>query len=86
MFSYIMYSNVQNVPRGTYFGENMKSAVYRARKIRSRRQSINTNINAKIKYLQIKLVELSFAKESNSEQYENILGRIKALRLVGQEK
>lgn len=86
IFSYNMYSIVQNVPRGTNLENNMKSAVYRAKKIRNRRQPINTTINARIKNLQIKLVELSFAKESNSEQYENILNRIKALRLVGQEK
>ena len=64
----------------------MKSTIYRTRKIRERRQPINTSINAKIKHLQVKLVELSFAKHSNSQLYAQTLEKIHALRETRQDK
>lgn len=41
---------------------------------------INIEINAKIKQLQRNLVIISFAHENNSNEYREILGKIRSLR------
>jgi hypothetical protein len=61
----------------------MTSAISKIRKIRDRRKPINTNLNAQIKHLQVKLVELSFTKGDHTQEYFQTLGKIKALRLLG---
>lgn len=63
----------------------MASTTARIRQIRKRRKPINTNINAQIKNLQIKLVELSFSTGNNTQEYFKTLGKIKALRHTGNQ-
>lgn len=56
---------------------------------KERKSIIDLDINAEIKGLQRKLVELSFSKGNNSIEYFSILGKIKDLRnkiIFGAEK
>ncbi len=58
----------------------MASTTAKIREIRERRKPIDTHINAQIKNLQVKLVELSFTTGNNTQEYFQTLGKIKALR------
>ena len=50
------------------------------RRIHERKTGINLDVNSKIKYLQKRLVTLSFRQGNHTIEYFNTLGQIEKLR------
>lgn len=58
----------------------MSSPHSQAQKIHARKSIINVGINAQIKSYQQKLVALSFSKDNVTDEYNEIVDKIKFLR------
>ena len=58
----------------------MEIATSLIKRIKERKSPINIDINARIRVLQRKFVEMSFSKRNNTKEYFKVLGEIKALR------